>query len=154
MSRSSPVGAGTSRNPAVDYAAAALALLVDRGARATRARVAVLATLLAASEALSHHDVESRLPRGIDVDRVTLYRVLEWLTDQGLAHKLAGDDRVWRFSSLGHNAASGHAHFQCSGCGRMLCLDEARVPAIRLPSGFRRRDVEVTVKGTCDACTA
>lgn len=146
------------RNPArtgtLQAANDAQALLTDRGARATRSRIDVLATLLAAEEALSHHDIEHRLRRGHDIDRVTLYRVLEWLTAQGLAHKVASDDRVWRFSSVGRDEASGHAHFQCSACGRIVCLEQARVPTIALPAGFRRRDVEVTVKGTCDACEA
>ncbi len=132
--------------------AAAQALLARRGARATRARVDVLAVLLAAPEALSHHDVERRLPRGHDIDRVTLYRVLEWLTAQGLAHKVAADDRVWRFSATGGGASGAHAHFQCSDCGRIVCLEQSTVPAIALPAGFRRSEVEVTVKGTCDAC--
>jgi Fur family ferric uptake transcriptional regulator len=136
-------------------AAGAQALLVERGARATRARIDVLAVLLVADEALSHHDVERRLARGHDIDRVTLYRVLEWLTAQGLAHKVAGDDRIWRFSVAGHadgGAVHAHAHFACSECGRVICLEEARVPAIALPAGFRRREIEVTVKGTCDTC--
>ena len=146
--------AATSPRRARD-AAGAQALLAGRGARATRARVDVLAALLAADEALSHHDVERRLARVRDVDRVTLYRVLEWLTVQGLAHKVAGDDRVWRFSAAGHAAGGvvhAHAHFECSACGRVICLDRARLPSIPLPAGFRRREVEVTVKGTCDAC--
>lgn len=133
-------------------ASAAQALLVRRGARATRGRIDVLAVLLASGDALSHHDVEGRLPRGHDIDRVTLYRVLEWLTAQGLAHKVAGDDRIWRFSAAGHAEEGAHAHFQCSDCGRVICLDEASIPAIPLPEGFRRVEVEVTVKGTCDAC--
>jgi Fur family ferric uptake transcriptional regulator len=129
----------------------ACALLAGRGARATRARIDVLTVLLASGDALSHHDVKRRLPRGHGIDRVTLYRVLDWFTVQGLAHKVAGDDRIWRFSAAGH-AAGAHAHFQCSDCGRVICLDQARVPAIPLPEGFRRDEVEVTVKGTCDAC--
>jgi len=135
--------------------ASAQGLLAERGARATRARIDVLSALLAADEALSHHDVERRLARGHDIDRVTLYRVLEWLTAQGLVHKVSGDDRIWRFSAAGHaggGAAHAHAHFECSDCGRVICLDEARVPMIALPPGFRRRKIEVTVKGTCDAC--
>jgi Fur family ferric uptake transcriptional regulator len=134
----------------------AQALLAARGARATRARIDVLAVLLAADEALTHHDVERRLARGHDIDRVTLYRVLEWLTAQGLAHKVAGDDRVWRFSAAGHAggaAVHAHAHFECGECGRVLCLEEAHLPSVPLPAGFRRREIEVIVKGTCDACT-
>ena len=136
-------------------AASAQVLLAERGARATRARIDVLSALLASDEALSHHDVERRLARGRDIDRVTLYRVLEWLTAQGLAHKVSGDDRIWRFSATGRaggGAVHAHAHFECSDCGRVICLEEARVPAVPLPAGFRRREIEVTVKGTCDAC--
>jgi Fur family ferric uptake transcriptional regulator len=119
----------------------------------------VLAVLLRSGEALTHHEVERRLPRVHDVDRVTLYRVLEWPTAQGLAHKIAGDDRVWRFSAAGHAAAGAgpvatHAHFQCSDCGRVICLDAAHSPDIALPAGFRRREIEITVKGVCAACAA
>jgi Fur family ferric uptake transcriptional regulator len=132
----------------------ASALVAARGARVTRARVEVLATLLASHDALSHHDIERRLPRGHDIDRVTLYRVLDWLTGQGLAHKVASEDRVWRFASAGPAEPGGHAHFECNACGRVVCLDEAPVPAIPLPAGFRRGDVDVRVKGTCDSCAA
>ena len=137
-------------------AARAENLLATTGARQTRARREVLMTLLSAGEALSHHELERRLKRGHDVDRVTLYRVLEWLTEQGLAHKLSGHDRVWRYSAAGHAPAGGrsHAHFECSACGKVICLDEARLPAISLPAGYRRRAVEITVKGRCDTCAA
>ena len=133
--------------------AAAEALLVERGARATRVRIAALACLLRAREALTHHDVEKRLARGGEVDRVTLYRVLDWLTAEGLVHKVSGGDRVWRFSAAGHeHPGHAHAHFQCSECGKVVCLDAARVPAIAVPAGYRRREVEITIKGSCDAC--
>ncbi len=135
----------------------AAALLARCGARATRARIEVLAALLGAGEALTHHGVEKRLRRGLGIDRVTLYRVLEWLTAQGLAHKHAGDDRIWRFAAAAGRAggaahAAGHAHFQCSECGKVVCLDVAKLPAIAVPRGFRRREVEVTVKGSCAEC--
>ena len=133
----------------------AASLLAATGARLTRARIEVLSVLLRTDEALTHHEVERRLRRG-HVDRVTLYRVLDWLTAQGLVHKLAGDDRVWRFSAAGSTHARGarHPHFECSSCGKVICLDEARLPSIPLPAGYRRRDVTVTIKGSCDRCAA
>jgi Fe2+ or Zn2+ uptake regulation protein len=36
----------------------------------------------------------------------------------------------------------------------VICLDDARLPAIALPAGYRRRDVEVTIRGSCDECAA
>jgi Fur family ferric uptake transcriptional regulator len=147
-----PARRSSPRRSAVD----AQLRLATAGARLTRARIDVLATLLEAAEALTHHDVEHRLRRRHDVDRVTLYRVLEWLTEQGLAHKVSGEDRVWRFSVVGHRPArgGGHAHFECSSCGKMICLEQARLPSVPLPAGYRRRDIEVTIKGSCARCAA
>lgn len=123
------------------------------GARMTRPRIMVLAVLLEAERALTHTDVESRLPRATDVDRVTIYRVLEWLTEQGLAHKIAGDDRVWRFNAAAHAHEGPHAHFQCSDCGKVICLDEAQArPAVKLPTGYKQQQVELTIKGLCAQC--
>jgi Fur family ferric uptake transcriptional regulator len=145
-----------SKHLALNPASKAAALLLAIGARRTHARIEVLAALLRADEALTHHEVERRLRHGHDVDRVTLYRVLDWLTEQGFAHKVSGRDRVWRFSAAGHARApgGGHAHFECSSCGKVICLDEARLPSIPLPAGYRRRDIEVTIKGSCDECAA
>lgn len=134
-------------------------MLAVRGLRATRARVEVLDVLVGAREALTHHGIEQRLKRGQDIDRVTLYRVLDWLVEQGLAHKLAGEDRIWRYSVVEHGPAEGartrhaHAHFECSRCGRVICLADATVPVVAVPSGYRRDEVEVTVKGSCDRCS-
>jgi Fur family ferric uptake transcriptional regulator len=123
------------------------------GAKLTRPRVLVLSVLLKSERALTHHEVESRLPAGSDVNRVTIYRVLEWLTEQGLAHKIAGEDRVWRFNAAAHEHAGPHAHFECSDCGQVLCLEPVQAkPAVRLPAGFRQQAVELTVKGVCADC--
>ncbi|MGN2393708.1 Fur family transcriptional regulator, partial [Pelomicrobium sp. G1] len=78
---------------------AAEALIRQREERATPARVQVLGVLLAADQPLTHHEVEEALRGRGRVDRVTVYRVLEWLVGQGLAHRIAGDDRVWRYKA-------------------------------------------------------
>jgi Fur family ferric uptake transcriptional regulator len=125
----------------------------DTGARLTRPRVMVLTVLLKAERALTHHEVEARLSTDSGVNRVTIYRVLEWLTENGLAHKISGEDRIWRFNAAAHEHAGPHAHFECSDCGQVLCLEpvEAR-PAVKLPAGFRQKAVELTVKGVCADC--
>jgi Fur family ferric uptake transcriptional regulator len=131
-------------------------LLVQRtGARVTRPRVEVLAILLAAPRALTHHEIEKRAQRRRRMDRVTVYRVLEWLTSRNLAHRIAGDDRVWRFNAANDEAAGrhAHAHFKCKRCGEVTCLEEVRAArSIRLPSGYRSQEVDLTVKGLCVEC--
>lgn len=111
------------------------AQLREAAVRITSARVKVLAALLNARCAFSHQDVQDTL---VDMDRVTLYRALDCLTDAGLAHKIAGDDRVFRYSAgtdhgeFGADAKSAHApsqhqhsHFKCTRCGKVFCLDNS-----------------------------
>lgn len=96
--------------------------------RVTAARVKVLAALLDAPSAVSHQDLQARLG---ELDRVTLYRALDCLTDSGLAHKIAGDDRIFRYSAGTEHGAGDwphaqhpHGHFKCTRCARVFCLDD------------------------------
>ena len=74
-------------------------LITNAGQRPTLIRAAVLSALLDADDALSHAELLERLlPHG-EFDRVTVYRALDWLVTQGLAHKVAGAGRAWRFRS-------------------------------------------------------
>jgi Fur family ferric uptake transcriptional regulator len=132
---------------------AAEATLRKAGARVTRARVAVLAVLLDAERALTHHEVEGRIGRSPPVDRVTVYRVLDWLTSQSLAHKVAGEDRVGRYNAAEHAHAHAHAHFQCARCGTVICLEHKHEPSrVRVPKGFVLHEVMLTAKGFCATC--
>jgi len=129
----------------------ARAQLRATGERITPARAAVFGLLHESERALSHQEIESGLGRANPLDRVTVYRVLDWLVEQGLAHRVAGLDRVWRFS-IAREAHDRHAHFQCSGCGKVVCLAEIATRRVPLPRGFRSERVEVTIKGRCAEC--
>jgi Fur family ferric uptake transcriptional regulator len=124
------------------------------GQRVTPTRLAALATLLDAPNALSHHEVAARIAAsGERCDRVTLYRVLEWLVERGLAHKMAGEDRSWRFGAM-LDENHQHPHFCCLRCGKMLCLDTLRPALILgLPPGYTFQRAEITIQGTCPACS-
>lgn len=132
------------------------------GARVTGARVQVLAALMRSDEALSHAELQRRLGDGVPLDRVTLYRVLDWLVEAGLAHRVSGPDRLWRFSA--HGAATGpsghdeHGHFKCVCCDRMFCMKGspglARTVRAMLPDGFSGDEIELTVLGRCAQCGA
>lgn len=113
-------------------AALAEAQLREVALRITPARIKVLAALLEARCAFSHQDMQDQFT---EMDRVTLYRALDCLTDAGLAHKIAGDDRVFRYSagaehgdasphgSATHQAQHQHGHFKCTRCAKVFCLD-------------------------------
>jgi Fur family ferric uptake transcriptional regulator len=139
----------------------------EAGLKATTARMRVLAALAGAGGLMSHHDIEQALGNE-RIDRVTLYRVLESLVAGGLAHRVAGMDRVWRFGAIASRASRSpgvvraahdrHAHFQCNDCGKIVCLREvaaqSRGRALRVPRGYRTEAVELTVKGRCPQCAA
>jgi Fur family ferric uptake transcriptional regulator len=138
----------TTRNPAGKRALEAISAL---GERATTARVRTLEVLLRAPRPLAHAEVESELSRHGPVERVTLYRVLDWLVDRRLAHKIEGYDRVWRFNASSSDTA--HAHFHCRKCRGVYCLTEV-TPAIvvALPAGFTFDEAELSLRGACPAC--
>ncbi|MFZ6726669.1 Fur family transcriptional regulator [Undibacterium sp. MH2W] len=148
----------------------ATALLLANGVRATGARSQVLMVLLDSKRALSHLEVQSALP---EMDRVTLYRALDCLTDAGIAHKISGDDRVFRYSTGSESTSGGsvagaqhaHAHFKCTRCTRVFCLDDERHPELlyqqwqtrlqaALGPGFQSQEIELTIKGWCAECAA
>ncbi len=126
------------------------------GERLTQPRVAVLAMLLASDHAMSHLDVASNIAAHHPIDRVTVYRVLDWLVEVGIAHRIAGDDRVWRF--MLNDGSDGvphqHAHFTCNQCGQTFCLND--VPTrlnFKLPDGFRPSEVDLKFRGACAHCS-
>ncbi|WP_366964027.1 transcriptional repressor [Accumulibacter sp.] len=125
-------------------------LLRATGVRVTPGRVRVLEALQAAIQPMSHADIESLLP---DVDRVTLYRVLDSLVACGLALKAVDTRGVFRFSASGpYRQHDGHVHFRCTSCGGVSCLKAPPPPPPKLPHGFRLEAVELDVRGTCAQC--
>jgi Fur family transcriptional regulator, ferric uptake regulator len=129
-------------------------LIRSTGERLTTARVQVLRALLESGRALSHHEVEQRVAREMPIDRVTIYRVLEWLTKERLAHKIAGDDRVWRFDAPVNGNSDNRTHFKCTGCGQIMGLESQIGPkALKVPSGYSAKALEVIVRGLCASCT-
>ncbi len=130
-------------------------MLKDAGSRITRARLATLNILLESEHALSRNELEEIIvKRGTPVEKVTVYRILDWLVEHHLAHKVTGQDRVWRF-----NAQAGvngdHAHFNCRVCGQITCL-QTRMAAselVDLPQGFVLQEADLTLQGICSNCS-
>ena len=128
-------------------------LIAAHGGRVTRTRVAVIEALQASPHPLSHDEIGATLASaGIAHDRVTLYRALDWLVEQGIAQRIAGGERAWRFeirSDGGHR----HAHFHCDRCGQILCLEDVPAsPDPALPAGFELARSELVFHGACADC--
>ncbi len=93
--------------------------------------------------------VRRRVP---GLSRTTVYRVLETLVENGLARKVQHAGGVVRFDPM----TGRHHHLVCEACGRLVDLDDALVPPLRLPeargTGFRIKDYSVSFTGLCPDC--
>lgn len=139
------------------------------GLKSTVSRLEVTAVLAQNNDPLTHQDLLKLLPDSFD--RVTLYRVLDWLLQNKVIHRIAGEDRAWRFqlnASVGNNIQysksatlsknktlnqHSHAHFQCGNCGKVFCLNDVHPKLTNdIPADFVVDSIELNIKGKCANC--
>ena len=130
-------------------------LLSQASGRTTPARESVLNILLSAPTALNHHAIEAAAKaRGLSLDRVTLYRTLDWLVEQGIAHRIASVNRAWFFSAVAEPETQPHAHFHCKKCEQIYCLEGVNAaPLMNLPKDFQLEETDLSLQGQCVSCT-
>ena len=92
-SAGAPTGSPAATNAAGGVSVAEQAIRAT-GARVTQGRILVLEVLQQAGRALTHHEIEAAVAGPLD--RVTVYRVLDWLTRQQIIDTIPGDHRAWR----------------------------------------------------------
>jgi Fur family transcriptional regulator, ferric uptake regulator len=149
-------------------------MILEAGLRPTKARTAVLKTIADANSALSHAEILTHLAGQKEFDRVTIYRVLDWLTEHQLIHRISGDNRAWKFqlsqpnyqalSSNSHSANSKlrmlgqnhhHAHLHCKICGQITCIHELEphFPPAAL-NKYQVDTVDINIRGVCLQCAS
>jgi Fur family transcriptional regulator, ferric uptake regulator len=126
------------------------------GLRCTPARLTVIGELQHSGRPLTHAEIAATLaPLGID--RATVYRNLVELSDARLISRVDLGDRGWQFEwrSETHEDFDEHAHFVCTKCGQVTCLEGVEVTMNPAP-GTKRSAVnkvtEVLLKGRCSRC--
>lgn len=138
-----------------DNLARAEALMAERGARLTPVRKRVLEILLEAHKALGAYDVLQRLAaEGYGNQPPVAYRALDFLVEQGLAHRI---QRLNAFTACMH---AGEAHAPAFLiCDRCATVAEAPVAPIRAAleaaaaeMGFAVERVSLEATGLCPAC--
>jgi Fur family ferric uptake transcriptional regulator len=126
-------------------------LICQTRSRVTMTRVSVLSFLLQQSRPFTHSEIESQMGT---IDSVTLYRVLDWLVERELVHRVGGDDQTWRFRAGSGHASHEHAHFQCLQCSEITCFDDIKLPRnISIPAGFSKQQADFFIKGICPQCS-
>jgi Fur family ferric uptake transcriptional regulator len=102
-------------------------------------------------QAMSHDMIEDALQG--DMDRVTIYRILKSFEEDGILHKIMGENGK-SYYALCHNCTSHHAHnhlhFQCSQCEKVECIHHEIV--VPIPKGYEVKNLQLTATGICAKC--
>ncbi len=123
--------------------------------RNTIARTRILEILKSATSALSHHELQELLC-GL-CNRVTVYRVLDRLEEEGLIHKTSGLNGEAKYALCQHCAHDHgvhnhhHLHFNCIRCQKTFCL-ETIIPKIELPNVYQIQALNLVASGICPEC--
>lgn len=121
--------------------------------RKTPSKEAVLSILTTTGKAMSQDAIEKKID--IDIDRATIYRVLNRFCEDGIVHKIVAEDGKQYFAICmkcdKKKLADHHFHFRCTACQTIECL-----PApvhFSIPKGYHVESLNCVLTGTCKDCS-
>jgi len=122
--------------------------------RGSATKTQILEILAHRKEALAHKDFQ--LIFKDSCDRVTIYRALDRLVEEGKIHKVTGVEGLVQYALCidcnGKHHHHKHVHFNCVVCGKVSCIENSE-PKITLPVGYSIKEIQCMVSGTCPDCT-
>lgn len=120
--------------------------------RNTQTKEAVLEVLTNVGKAMSREAIEQKIKT--DINRATIYRVLNRFCDDGILHRIVAEDGKQYFAictNCDDKVLSGHHfHFKCIKCDTMECLPIA--VNFSTPNGYHVEGVNCVLSGTCKDC--
>jgi len=130
-------------------------LLEKHHLKKTAPRLRVLSLLASKHVATSQPDLETIM---VDVDRVTLYRILSAFEEKGIIHKVFDLHGTANYALCNSNCEENHhhdehLHFNCTNCNNVFCLDDLNLPQINLPPGFKCDGFAMYANGLCPKCS-
>lgn len=124
-----------------------------RGYRMTSQRHAILHVLCHSGKHLSPVQVYEKAVKELpELTEPTVYRTLEFLAENGLAHPAHMEN-----GHLGYQIAShDHHHLVCRSCGDEIEVDHTLIKSmyqkLESASGYKLTDSHVTFFGLCSDC--
>nr|WP_010131714.1 transcriptional repressor [Microbulbifer agarilyticus] len=134
----------------------------ENGVRFTDKRQSILSLLLRSSAPLSAYEIvdQYREETGESIQGMSVYRMLDFLVENGLAHKLVSANK---FVACSHIACH-HDHeipqfLICEGCGTVkeIAVKSEVVKTLRKGAadvGWQLRSPALELPGLCDRCAA
>ena len=103
-------------------------------------------------KALSVVDLVRRFKE--DMNKTTVYRILERLEEDGILHSFIGKDGLKWVARCNHeemqNHIVNHPHFQCNECGKSECLEvDISIPSV---PNHKIESTNVILIGQCEDC--
>lgn len=136
----------------------ALEILKLHAIKKTPGRLAIIKALQKHCCPLSENEIRDEMQE--NYDRITFYRNIQTLTNEGIIHKIVIDNTLVRFGlncceakHAHHFHRNEHAHFYCESCHAVVCLEQVRIPEFSLPTGFKSTDSDIIIKGKCEKCS-
>ena len=135
-----------------DYAG----LLEESGLGFTLNRHHILEVIGNNSSPLSARQIFDILSRTNDINRVTVYRILDLLVEKALVDRIRGGGRSFLYGLAPNENHPAHPHFYCKSCGNLECLTPQSLsvdlqPMQRTFPGVIE-NVAVRVDGVCKNC--
>ncbi|MBW2590394.1 MAG: transcriptional repressor [Deltaproteobacteria bacterium] len=131
-------------------------LLENSGLGSTPNRLKVLEVIGNNNYPLNAGEVIDILSRSTDINRVTVYRILDLLVEKKLIDRISGGGRSFHYGLAPNEHHQPHPHFYCRECGRMECLNPESLhldikPLNRTFPGLID-NVQVCLDGICKNC--
>ena len=120
--------------------------------RKTKSVGIILSIFQNSHEALSVVDLVEQLKD--DMNKTTVYRILERLENEGIIHSFSGTNGLKWYAKCHECSADHHndihPHFECEDCGKVECLEvNIFIPKIK---DRNIQSVDVLLKGQCADC--
>ena len=91
-----------------------------------------------------------------NINRVTVYRILDLLVANGLVDRISGGGRSFVYGLAPNENHPAHPHFYCKSCGILECLNPQSLNVDLQPMQHTFagliENVEVRVDGVCQNC--
>ena len=131
-------------------------LLEESGLEPTPKRIQLLEVIGNNNSPLSARQIFEILKRTRNINRVTVYRILDRLVELGLVDRLSGGGRSFVYGLAPNDNHPAHPHFFCKSCGNLECLNPSSLyvdiePMQRTFPGSIQ-NIEVRIDGVCKNC--
>lgn len=120
--------------------------------RSTPTKEAVLNVLTDSKKAMSQDAIMKKV--SVNIDRATVYRVLNRFCEDGILHRIVAEDGKQYFAVCikceEKKLADHHFHFRCTKCETIECLPVA--VQFSLEKGYSVESVNCILTGVCKDC--